>query len=100
MIRVLQYAEEINELCKQNKVKELYAFGSVLTDTFNDNSDIDFLVDFQHLSPSEYTDKYFNLKFQLEKTFGRTIDLLEIRSLQNPFLSQEINKKKRLLYVA
>ena len=34
-------APEIIKLCKGHKVKSLYAFGSVLTDKFNDESDID-----------------------------------------------------------
>ena len=39
-----QYISEINELCNQHKVGELYAFGSVLTDDFNPDSDIDLLI--------------------------------------------------------
>jgi len=37
--------EEIQELCKANKVKTLFAFGSVIRDDFNENSDVDFVVD-------------------------------------------------------
>ena len=100
MQSISQYLIQINELCRQNKVKELYAFGSALTASFNSNSDIDLLVDFKQLSPFEYADNYFNLKFALEKVLGRPIDLLEIRSLKNPYLGQEINKKNKLIYVA
>lgn len=44
-IRQLQ-SEEIQILCIGNKVKSLFAFGSVIRDDFNDNSDIDLVVDF------------------------------------------------------
>jgi hypothetical protein len=37
--------EQIQELCKSNKVKTLFAFGSVLRDDFSENSDIDLVVD-------------------------------------------------------
>lgn len=33
-------------LCKKYKVRKLYAFGSILTPRFNEQSDIDILVDF------------------------------------------------------
>lgn len=37
---------EIIDVCKRHKVVKLYLFGSVLTDNFNENSDVDFLIDF------------------------------------------------------
>ena len=36
--------EQIQELCKTNIVKTLFAFGSVVRDDFNENSDVDFVV--------------------------------------------------------
>lgn len=39
------HISEITKLCEIHKVKALYAFGSVLTDRFNDNGDIDLVVD-------------------------------------------------------
>jgi predicted nucleotidyltransferase len=39
------YKTQIKILCKENKVKDLFVFGSVLTADFNENSDIDFIVD-------------------------------------------------------
>jgi len=32
--------DQINKLCKHHKVRELYLFGSVLTEKFNDESDM------------------------------------------------------------
>lgn len=37
----------LTEICKTYHVDKIYAFGSVCTDRFNDNSDIDFLVYFE-----------------------------------------------------
>ena len=40
------YLPAIIALCKRHKVKKLFAFGSVLTNRFNEQSDIDLVVDF------------------------------------------------------
>ena len=100
MIAVLPHIEEIKTICIDNNVKELYLFGSALTDKFTINSDIDFLVEFKKMTPAEYTDKYFKLKFSLEEVLKREIDLLETKALRNPFVSQEIEKHKQLIYAA
>jgi predicted nucleotidyltransferase len=89
---------EIEKLCIENKVKMLYAFGSVLTDTFNKKSDIDLLVDFDIIDISAYADNYYNLKFGLQKLFNRQVDLLEQKAIKNPFFLQQINQQKRLVY--
>ncbi len=38
--------DRLIELCINHKVKELYLFGSALTDRFQDSSDIDMLIQF------------------------------------------------------
>jgi predicted nucleotidyltransferase len=39
--------DKLIELCEKHKVKELYLFGSILTDKFNASSDIDMLIQFK-----------------------------------------------------
>src|SRR5437762_1300131 len=92
------YQHQIEQLCKEYKVRSLYSFGSANTERFNKESDVDLVVDFETNDPIEYTDNYFNLKFELEKTLNRTIDLLENKSLKNPFLRENIEKSKILIY--
>ena len=94
------YKEEISKLCRKNKVKNLYVFGSVLTDKFSDKSDIDLVVDFDIHDPLDYADKYFNLKFALEVLLNRQIDLLENKAINNPFLRENIDNSKTLLYAS
>jgi hypothetical protein len=94
------YIGEIRLLCKKNRVKSLYVFGSVLTDQFTDKSDIDLIVDIDSIDPLEYSDFYFNLKFELEELLRREIDLLESRALKNPYLIDNINQSKTLLYAS
>lgn len=94
------YIGEIRLLCQKNRVKSLYVFGSVLTDQFTDKSDIDLIVDIDSIDPLEYSDFYFNLKFALEELLRREIDLLESRALKNPYLIDNINQSKTLLYAS
>jgi len=95
-----RYIDEIRLLCQKNRVKSLYVFGSILTDQFTDKSDIDLIVDIDSIDPLEYSDFYFNLKFALEELFKREIDLLESRALKNPYLIDNINQSKTLLYAS
>jgi predicted nucleotidyltransferase len=92
------YREQIQKLCRYHKVKSLYSFGSVNTNQFNDKSDIDLMVDFETKDPIEYTENYFELKFNLEEVFKRHIDLLENKAIKNPFLRENIDKSKVLIY--
>ena len=91
MTLIDKYTRDIQRLCSQYKVKRLYAFGSALTDHFNNESDIDLIVDFELLDIDHYADNYFNLKFALENTFKRKIDLLEEKSIKNPYFKQAID---------
>jgi uncharacterized protein len=92
------YTATLKDLCKQHKVKSLYVFGSVLTDRFNDKSDIDLVVDIDSSDPFEYADNYFNLKFALQDLFKRPIDLLENKAIKNQFIRDNIDSSKFLVY--
>ena len=89
---------QINNLCKKHRVKSLFAFGSVVTQRFNDESDIDLVVDIDGDDPLDYSDNYFDLKFQLEDILRRPIDLLEEKEIKNPFLKTQIDNTKVLIY--
>ncbi|QKJ64492.1 nucleotidyltransferase family protein [Flavobacterium sp. M31R6] len=90
--------KDILNLCKTHKVKSLYAFGSVLTDKFNNESDVDFIVDFEQLDVLDYGDNYYDLKFSLENILKRNIDLLEEKAIKNPYFRKSINQNKKLIY--
>ena len=92
------YSEDINALCQKHKVKSLYAFGSILTEKFHDESDVDFLVEFLQLEVLEYGDNYFDLKFSLEEILKRKIDLLEEKALKNPYFIKSISQHKKKIY--
>lgn len=100
MISLQNYTKDLIELCRANHVKELSIFGSALTNAFNEESDVDLVVEFQPLDPFTYADSYFNLKYALEALFRRPVDLLEAKEIRNPYLLEEISAKKHLLYAA
>jgi uncharacterized protein len=90
--------EQIQELCKTNKVKTLFAFGSVVREDFNENSDVDLVVDIDEKDPFKYTDIYFNLKSRLEDILKRQVDLLEERAIKNKFFRRELDNTKVMIY--
>jgi hypothetical protein len=92
------YASEIHELCENHGVRSLYAFGSVLTNNFKEDSDIDFIVDFSDMPVEDYADNYFDLKFSLQDVLKRPVDLLEEKAIKNPYFRQTVNRQRQLIY--
>jgi len=92
------YIDQIRKLCSSNKVRSLFAFGSILRDDFKPESDIDLVVEIDELDPLLYSDNYFNLKFQLERILNRKVDLLERQAIKNPHLKDQIERTKVLIY--
>ena len=90
--------DKIKALCAEHHVKNLFAFGSVCTDQFNDRSDIDLLISFQPMDYGDYADTYFLLAEKFEKLFRRPVDLVTDKSLSNPYFIDSVNKTKTLLY--
>jgi predicted nucleotidyltransferase len=98
MKRLELYTPDIIKLCEMHKVKSLYAFGSILTENFTDESDIDLLVDFSNIAVEDYADNYFDFKFSLQDIFKRPIDLLEEKAIKNPYFKQSVNQQRQLVY--
>ena len=91
-------SQKIIALCKKHKVGKLFVFGSILTNRFNEKSDIDMVVDFDKVNLEDYADNYFNFKYSLEDLFGREVDLLEDKAIRNPILRRNIDNSKLLVY--
>jgi predicted nucleotidyltransferase len=90
--------EKLFELCDRHKVKELYLFGSILTERFIDSSDIDVLVQFSDIELEKYFDNYMDFKEQLELLFEREIDLVENQAIRNPIFRRVVDREKKLVY--
>lgn len=87
------------ELCRSHQVTYIYAFGSSVTDRFDEKtSDIDLLVDIAVPDPVERGEKLMSLWDKLETFFQRKVDLLTESSIKNPFLRKSIDATKVLIY--
>ncbi len=66
-------------LNKDYAVKEIGLFGSFSDDSYNENSDIDLLIELER--PIGW--KFFSLELYLEKIFSRKIDLVTKNALKD-----------------
>ena len=93
--------EHIGELCRRHAVRRLGLFGSAVRDDFDpEQSDLDFLVEFEPMPPQRHADAYFGLLADLEALFGRRVDLVESAALRNPYRRREIEATQVLLHAA
>jgi predicted nucleotidyltransferase len=92
---------ELEMLCRKHSVRRLEVFGSAVDGTFDpQRSDIDFLVDFFPFKPGTAFDTYFDLLEELEKLFGRKVDLVDSTCLRNPYFIRAVNESRTTVYEA
>lgn len=90
--------DEFILLCKTHKVKELYAFGSSITNNYTPESDIDLVVEINETDPLNRGELLLSLWTEFEDFFNKKVDLLTINSIRNPYLKQSIDSTKKLIY--
>ncbi|WP_174760399.1 nucleotidyltransferase family protein [Antarcticibacterium flavum] len=91
--------EEFIALCRLYNVKKLYAFGSAVTDQFDeDSSDIDLLIEIEESDPLEKGEKLLAIWNEFEDFFQKKVDLLTDSSLKNSVLRKNIEATKILIY--
>jgi predicted nucleotidyltransferase len=94
---IILKSDEILDFLKRNKqdletrfsVKRIGLFGSVLRGSASDKSDVDILVDLANPT----FDHYMDLKFFLEDSLGRPVDLVLADSLKpriKPVITREV----------
>lgn len=82
--KVTMSPEKISGFCHRNSIQRLSLFGSILRDDFNDQSDVDFLVEFAVGA----TPGYFGLvamEDELTEMTGRKADLRTPEELSRYF---------------
>jgi predicted nucleotidyltransferase len=96
---ILKRPRDFVILCKNHKVRFLYAFGSSIGEKFiPDKSDIDLLVEIDTEDPIDRGEKLLSLWDLFEDFFKRRVDLLTDSSIHNPFLRKSIDSTKVLVY--
>ena len=74
--------EEIASFCRKWDIRELALFGSVLSDDFSFDSDIDVLVTFTEDSRRTLFD-LVHMETELKKIFGREVDIVSRRGIES-----------------
>jgi predicted nucleotidyltransferase len=93
--------DAVRQLCQRHRVRRLELFGSGTSDRFDAAvSDLDFIVEFEALSPADRADAYFGLLAALQDVFQRKIDLVESAAIDNPYFKQSVAKERTVLYAA
>ena len=96
-----QHRAELSDLCRRYRVQSLSLFGSATRDDFDpQQSDCDFLVEFESLPPGQYADTYFGLLESLERLMGRPVDLVVASAIKNPYFRQSVEHTRSLFYAA
>lgn len=92
--------ERLARACRRWRITELALFGSVLRDDFGPESDVDVMVVFEPDAPWSYFD-WPDIQDDLSAALGgRTIDLVERRSIVNPWIRQSALAGRRVMYAA
>jgi len=95
------YKKAIGTLCQRYRVRRLELFGSAASGNARpDESDLDFLVEFESLAPGTYADTYFGLLEALEELFDGPVDLVVASAIRNPYFRESVEHTKTLLYAA
>ena len=99
--KIESHREELRALCRRFQVRRLDLFGSAARGNFDsEQSDIDFLVEFDRSAPQHPFDAYFGLKEALEALLGRPVDLVEAGAVRNPYLKASIEGSREPVFEA
>jgi predicted nucleotidyltransferase len=63
-------------------------------------SDFDFLVQFLPQAAGRIFYGYFDFKEDLERLFGRTVDLVTPSAIRNPCFRKAVDQQRQVLYAA
>ena len=98
-VRITLPQKKIDEFCLKWEISEMALFGSVLSDDFCSDSDIDVLVSFRDDAGWGLYD-FVDMIDELKVIFGRKVDLVEKDSLRNPFRREAILAGNEVIYAA
>lgn len=87
-VEIIKKLKENKDVLIKYGVKKIGFFGSFIRDKQKDNSDIDFLVEFEEPN----FDNFMDLVFFLEDLFARKVELITNGSL-SPYIQPYIEKE-------
>ena len=92
----------ISEVCTRWKIDELFLFGSVLSNSFHADSDIDIMVKFSSDAQVGLFE-FVEIKQELEGIFNRKVDIMTKQSIErsrNLVRRKEILESAKLVYAS
>ncbi len=92
--------ESLTKLCQHWQIVELSLFGSILTEDFNADSDIDVLVKFSEEARITFFDLDV-IEQQLSQLFHRPVDVVTKQAIEqshNPIRRKNILGNSKLIY--
>jgi predicted nucleotidyltransferase len=96
-----RHRDELAELCRKYHVRSLELFGSASDGTFDPaTSDLDFLLELLPEAAGRAFHGYFDLKDDLERLFGRKVDLVMPGAIRNAHFREAVNRQRATVYVA
>ena len=92
----------VADLCTKQRVRRLALFSSGATDRFRaeKGSDLDFLVEFEPMSPRDHAQCYFGLMEDLQSLLAVPIDLVEAGASRNPCFQEAVRNTQVVLFEA
>jgi uncharacterized protein len=88
------------DFCARHQVKTLYLFGSVLTDQFDEESDVDVMFEPESAaSPGLF--EQMGMADELQELFGRPVDIVSrsaVEAMPNAFRKRSILETARIVY--
>jgi uncharacterized protein len=93
---------EIADFCARWGIRELYLFGSILRTDFDDESDIDMIVDLRDGAVTGLRE-WFQLEEELSAKATRRVELVEKSALmetRNPYRKRHVLSRMKPVYVA
>ena len=94
-----QNINKIKAICLTHYVEKLFVFGSVTTKDFDEQSDIDILIQFNsNIDPAQYFNNYMDFKEEMESLLNREIDIVENQAVKNPVFRRILDRDKQLIY--
>jgi uncharacterized protein len=95
--RITVDRQRLAEFCRNNHIRKLALFGSILRDDFRPDSDIDVLVEFE---PGHVPGlKFFALESELSELLGRKVDL-NTPNFLSPYFRGKVLAEAEVQYVA
>ncbi len=98
---ITNHSDQLAEICRRHHVKRLEVFGSAAVGDFNpEKSDIDFLVEFDESDDMLLFQTRRDLTQALESLFDRSVDLVILSNVENPYFRKSVENTRESIFEA